>query len=67
MNREFDFKSIRIIAFVFPALIFTMGLLYGIIYLLLDADMNTLNFTIFLNLSSATYPLPLYTCDGVPQ
>lgn len=57
MNREFDFKSIRIIAFVFPALIFTMGLLYGIIYLLLDADMNTLNFTIFLNLSSATYPV----------
>ena len=57
MNKEFDYKSIRIIAVVFPALIITMGLMYGMIYFMIDMSTRDLAFTIFLNTAGSTYPL----------
>ena len=58
MNKEFDYKAMRYIAVVIPALLLIMGLKYGLIYLFVNPNQGTLDFTLFLN--SQGYMLVIY-------
>ena len=51
MNKEFDFLSIRLTAFLFPAMLIATSLKYGVVYLSIGMGDKSMALTLFLNMT----------------